>query len=70
MEARRRSSRAVVEKQDPKDPKTNGDDGQGGTSSDDENEDNVSATKPRPNQKHLRLALISLCDKPYARLLK
>jgi hypothetical protein len=47
MESRRRSSRAVVEKSDTKNPKTFGGDGsagQGGTSSDDENEDNVSAS--------------------------
>jgi hypothetical protein len=46
MEARRRSSRAVAEKQDSKDPKTSGGDGQGVTSSDDENEDNVIAPHP------------------------
>lgn len=48
MESRRRSSRAVVEKSDAKDPKTllgDGSAGPGGTSSDDENEDNVSKKK-------------------------
>jgi len=46
MESRRRSSRSVAEKHDPKDLKANGgfgSTGQVGTSSDDENEDDVSA---------------------------
>ena len=49
MESRRRSSRAVADKSDPKDPKSSGGDGiagQSGTSSEDEIEGNVSLENP------------------------
>ena len=42
MESRRRSSRAVVDKSDEKGAVVDKSAGQGGTSSDDENEENVS----------------------------
>lgn len=62
MESRRRSSRAVAERNDLKDLKASGVDGsagQGGTSSDDENEENVSRENPC-NKVTVRSPVISI----------